>query len=78
MLLIGHGGIGAIMARDWTPYLAVLGVGTATVETRILMPVVGWVERRFSLLGHGQTERHPTGLRGRLESRYGVAATDDG
>src|SRR6266851_5577053 len=39
MLLIGHGGIGAIMAKDWTPYFAVLGVGAATVEARALIPL---------------------------------------
>src|SRR5262249_41094117 len=41
ILLIGHGGLGAVMAKDWTPYFAVLGVGAATVEARALSPLVG-------------------------------------
>jgi len=50
MLLIGHGGIGAIMAKDWTRYFAVLGVGTATVEAHALSRLVGWCEIALGLL----------------------------
>jgi hypothetical protein len=50
MLLIGHGGIGAIIAKDWTPYFAVLGVGAATVEASALIPLVGWCEIALGLL----------------------------
>jgi len=50
MLLIGHGGIGAVMAKDWTPYFAVLGVGAATVEARALIPLLGWFEMALGLL----------------------------
>jgi hypothetical protein len=50
LLLIGHGGIGAVMAKDWSPYFAVLGIGTATVEARALIPLVGWFEMVLGLL----------------------------
>jgi len=50
MLLIGHGGIGAIMAKDWTPYFAVLGVGAATVAAHALSRLVGWCEIALGLL----------------------------
>src|SRR5262249_51903497 len=50
ILLIGHGGLGAVMAKDWTPYFAVLGVGAATVEARALSPLVGWFEMALGLL----------------------------
>jgi len=49
-LLIGHGGIGAVMAKDWTPYFAALGIGAATVEARALIPLVGWFEMALGLL----------------------------
>ena len=49
MLLIGHGGIGAIMAKDWTPYFAVLGIGTVTVKAHTLIPLVGWFEMALGL-----------------------------
>jgi hypothetical protein len=50
MLLIGHGGIGALMAKDWSAYFAVLGIGAATVEARVLTPLVGWFEMVLGLL----------------------------
>jgi hypothetical protein len=50
MLLIGHGGIGAVMAQDWTAYFAAVGIGAATIETRALTPGVGWFEIALGLL----------------------------
>jgi hypothetical protein len=50
MLLIGHGGLGAVMAKDWSPYFAVLGISTATVKARALGPLVGWCEMALGLL----------------------------
>lgn len=49
ILLIGHGGIGAVMAKDWSPYFAVLGVSAATVKARALVPLVGWCEMALGL-----------------------------
>ena len=50
LLLIGHGGFGAVMHKDWTGYFAAIGIGAATVDARSLTTAVGWFEIALGLL----------------------------
>jgi hypothetical protein len=43
-LLIGHGGFGAFMHKNWQGYFDVLGIGTATAASLSLTETIGWFE----------------------------------
>jgi hypothetical protein len=50
LLLIGHGGIGAVMHKDWSGYFATVGIPAATAQARSLSAAVGWFEIVLGLL----------------------------
>src|SRR5262245_12255636 len=50
MLLIGHGGFGFAMHKDWTGYAAAIGIGPRTLAAHPLLPLAGWFECCLGLL----------------------------
>lgn len=48
-LLIGHGGFGAFMHKDWHGYFDVLGIGAATAASLSLTAAIGWFEIALGL-----------------------------
>ena len=44
LLLIGHGGFGVFMRKDWTGYAAAVGVPREALLAHPLLPLAGWAE----------------------------------
>lgn len=50
LLLIGHGGFDFALDKDWSEYVAALGLSPSTLATHPLRPVAGWFEAALGLL----------------------------
>ncbi len=50
LLLIGHGGFDFAMHKDWTGYVAAIGITPATLAAYPLRPFAGWFECALGLL----------------------------
>jgi hypothetical protein len=50
LVLIGHGGFDVAMHKDWSGYVAAVGISPATVAAHPLRPVGGWFEIGLGLL----------------------------
>ena len=44
LLLIGHGGFGVFLHKDWSAYAAAIGVSREAVLAHPLTPLAGWIE----------------------------------
>ena len=50
LLLIGHAGFDFAMHKDWSAYVAMIGIGPATFVSHPLRPWAGWLEGALGLL----------------------------
>ncbi len=50
LLLIGHGGFGVVMHKDWSAYAAVVGFDAAALRAHPLTPLAGWFECALGVL----------------------------
>ena len=50
LLLIGHGAFGVLMHKDWSGYVAAVGISPARVAAHPLTPLAGWFECVLGLI----------------------------
>jgi hypothetical protein len=50
LLLIGHGAFGVVMHKDWSGYVAAVGISPARVAAHPLTPLAGWFECVLGLI----------------------------
>jgi hypothetical protein len=50
LVLIGHGGFDFALHKDWSGYVAALGISPATIAGNPLRPLAGWLECALGLL----------------------------